>query len=227
MHGLAEIDVALAAHPEQDWLELAGPVLLARHRVRIGLDERRGRRRRPPRPVRRSRSGRSVEGADPEGPASPTGGGARLARASLALADAIRADVARAVAGACHGSNRCSGAWPRPTRTSDAPGAVLRRPVRARRRRGRPGWPYPRAGPGGLLVLAFASQASISIFQWGGGALAPGLPRALRPVRGRDRALLGATSAGNAVALSLAGSLVDRSGAREPLMWAGSSAVDC
>ena len=100
MHGLAEIDVALAAHPEQDWLELAGPVLLARHSVRIGLDSDEAAAA-----VRRAQyvaaaAGDALEGGDPEGPAIAHLAeelGTRERRS--ALADAIRADVARAVAG--------------------------------------------------------------------------------------------------------------------------------
>ena len=68
-------------------------------------------------------------------------------------------------------------------------------------------------------MLAFASQASISIFQWGGGALAPALQERFDLSAAGIGALLGATSAGNAVALVLAGGVVDRSGARKPLMW--------
>ena len=215
MHGLAEIDVALATQPEADWLELAGPVLLVRHSARIGLDSGE-----TAAAVRRAQyvaaaAGDPLEGGgDPDGPAIAHLAeelGTRERRS--ALADAIRADVARAVAGRLprvESVLRRLGRARRRPRAHLAP--VLRRPVRARRGSGI-ALPESRHSSG-LLVLAFASQASISIFQWGGGALAPALQdRSISPRPGSG-ALLGATSAGNAVALVLAGSVVDRLRAR-------------
>jgi sugar phosphate permease len=70
-------------------------------------------------------------------------------------------------------------------------------------------------------VLAFASQASLSIVQWGGGALAPALQERFDLSAAGIGALLGATSAGNAAALVLAGGVIDRSGPRRPLMLGG------
>jgi MFS family permease len=72
-----------------------------------------------------------------------------------------------------------------------------------------------------LLVLAVASQASISVASWGLGALGP----ELRDEFGLSAAALGALLAagfiGNAVILVPAGTLVDRIGPRRPLIVGG------
>ena len=70
-------------------------------------------------------------------------------------------------------------------------------------------------------MLAFASQASLSIVQWGGSALAPALQERFDLSAAGLGALLGATSAGNALVLVLAGGIVDRYGPRRPLVLGG------
>ena len=81
----------------------------------------------------------------------------------------------------------------------------------------------PARGTTRLLVLALACQASISIVQWGLGVIAPDLQAALRPQRGEPRRAHQRDGFGNAVALIAAGVIVDRSGPRKPLLYAGSA----
>ena len=96
---LRDVDLALASHPEADWPALAGPVLLGRLRGRVGVDEQEALGA-----VRRASylaaaAGDPGDGDDPDGPAVRLIAdelGSRERR--LALADAVRADAARAVA---------------------------------------------------------------------------------------------------------------------------------
>jgi MFS family permease len=81
----------------------------------------------------------------------------------------------------------------------------------------------PARDPRRLLVLALACQASISIVQWGLGVIAPDLQERYGLTAASLGALVNATALGNAVALIAAGALVDRSGPRRPLLFAGST----
>jgi hypothetical protein len=96
---LRDIDLALASYPEAEWPELAGPPLLARLEPHLGLD-----RDEVDGAVRRAQylaaaAGDPHDGDDPDGPAV-----AFLAEEldtrdrRSSLADAVRGDVARAVA---------------------------------------------------------------------------------------------------------------------------------
>jgi MFS family permease len=78
-------------------------------------------------------------------------------------------------------------------------------------------------GTGRLLVLALACQASISIVQWGLGVIAPDLQERYGLSAASLGALINATALGNAVALMAAGVIVDRSGPRRPLLYAGTA----
>jgi MFS family permease len=81
----------------------------------------------------------------------------------------------------------------------------------------------PPRGETRLLVLALACQASISIVQWGLGVIAPDLQEQYDLSAASLGALVNATAFGNAVALMVAGVIVDRSGPRKPLLYAGSA----
>jgi MFS family permease len=81
----------------------------------------------------------------------------------------------------------------------------------------------PVRGATRLLVLALACQASISIVQWGLGVIAPDLQSRYGLSAASLGALVNATALGNAVALMAAGVIVDRSGPRKPLLYAGSA----
>ncbi len=81
----------------------------------------------------------------------------------------------------------------------------------------------PARGTTRLLVLALACQASISIVQWGLGVIAPDLQERYDLSAASLGALINATAFGNAVALIAAGVIVDRSGPRKPLLYAGSA----
>jgi MFS family permease len=81
----------------------------------------------------------------------------------------------------------------------------------------------PARGTTRLLVLALACQASISIVQWGLGVIAPDLQERYDLSAASLGALVNATAFGNAVALMVAGVIVDRSGPRKPLLYAGSA----
>jgi MFS family permease len=84
--------------------------------------------------------------------------------------------------------------------------------------------PLPRTrGTTRLLTLALACQASISIVQWGLGVIAPDLQARYDLSAASLGALVNATAFGNAVALIAAGVIVDRSGPRKPLLYAGSA----
>jgi hypothetical protein len=96
---LADVDLALASYPEERWPELAGPVLLARLETRIGVtsDETSA-------AVRRAQylaaaAGDPRDGDDPDGPAVALVADELATRERRsALADAVRSDLARAVA---------------------------------------------------------------------------------------------------------------------------------
>ena len=74
-----------------------------------------------------------------------------------------------------------------------------------------------------LLVFAIACQASISIVQWGLGALGPDLADRYHLSQASLGLLINATAFGNAFALIPAGGLVDRIGPRRPLLLAGTA----
>jgi MFS family permease len=78
-------------------------------------------------------------------------------------------------------------------------------------------------GTARLLALALACQAAISIVQWGLGVIAPDLQARYGLSAAGLGALVNATAFGNAVALIVAGVVVDRSGPRVPLLLAGSA----
>jgi hypothetical protein len=96
---LRDIDLALASFAEAEWPALAGPVLLGRLETRVGIDdgERVG-------AVRRAQylaaaHGDPHDGDDPDGPAVAFLADELESRERRsALADAVRADLARAVA---------------------------------------------------------------------------------------------------------------------------------
>ena len=71
-------------------------------------------------------------------------------------------------------------------------------------------------------MLALACQAAVSIVQWGLAVIAPDLQARYDLTAASLGALVNATALGNAVALMAAGVIVDRSGPRGPLLWAGS-----
>ncbi len=81
----------------------------------------------------------------------------------------------------------------------------------------------PVRGTTRLLTLALACQASISIVQWGLGVIGPDLQARYDLSAASLGALVNATAFGNAVALMAAGVIVDRSGPRRPLLYAGSA----
>jgi hypothetical protein len=96
---LRDIDLALASYPEADWVALAGPVLLAPLRERVGIDEDEAWGA-----VRRA-SYLAAAGGDPhEGDAQDGPAVRELAEElhtrerALALADAARAELGRATA---------------------------------------------------------------------------------------------------------------------------------
>lgn len=96
---LRDIDLALASYPEAEWAGLAGPVLLVRHRELVGVDEHEafGAVRRAT--YLAAAAGDPNEGDDPDGPAVASLAAELDSRERRqALADAVRADVARAVA---------------------------------------------------------------------------------------------------------------------------------
>jgi MFS family permease len=72
-----------------------------------------------------------------------------------------------------------------------------------------------------ILGLAIASQASLSIVQWGIGALGPDLESHYGMSAAALGALLQAAAVGNALALILAGGLVDQQGVRVPMIVGG------
>ncbi len=78
-----------------------------------------------------------------------------------------------------------------------------------------------------LIVLAVASQASISIASWGLGALGPDLKEAFHLSAAGLGAILAAGFIGNALILIPAGTLVDRSGPRRPLIAGGLASGAC
>jgi MFS family permease len=75
--------------------------------------------------------------------------------------------------------------------------------------------------PRRLLALALTSQLTVSIVQWGGGALGPDLMHRYHLSAAGLGALLSAGAVGNALALIVAGGVIDRIGARRPLIAGG------
>ena len=96
---LRDIDLALASYPEEEWTQLAAPVLLGRLEPRMGVsdDEVSG-------AVRRAQylaaaSGDPHDGDDPDGPAVAfLAAELETRERRTVLADCVRADLARAVA---------------------------------------------------------------------------------------------------------------------------------
>ena len=82
---------------------------------------------------------------------------------------------------------------------------------------------------GGRAVLAFAvaSQASVSVCSWGLGALVPDLAREFALTGAQVGLVLAAGSVSTAVALVPAGALVDRVGARRPLIVCALAVAAC
>jgi MFS family permease len=83
--------------------------------------------------------------------------------------------------------------------------------------------PHSARGSRRFLALALASQASVSIVQWGLGVIAPDLQHRYNLSAAGLGALVNATAFGNAIALIAAGAIVDRSGPRRPLLFGGSA----
>ena len=124
----------------------------------------------------------------------------------------------------CRARRPSCASWRRRTTIRSSPGASSARPCwplrRSRRSRSSAA---PARGTTRLLVLALACQASISIVQWGLGVIAPDLQERYDLSAASLGALINATAFGNAVALIAAGVIVDRSGPRKPLLYAGSA----
>lgn len=78
-----------------------------------------------------------------------------------------------------------------------------------------------------LIILAVASQASISIASWGLGALGPDLAETFHLSAAGLGAILAAGFIGNAIILIPAGTLVDRAGPRLPLILGGLASGAC
>src|SRR5262249_20493042 len=97
--------------------------------------------------------------------------------------------------------------------------AVLRRPLHARARR--PRRRRVRSEARTILGLAIASQASLSVVQWGLAALGPDLASHYGMSAAALGALLSAAAVGNALTLVVAGGLIDRQGVRLPLVIGG------
>ncbi len=96
---LRDIDLALASYPEAQWPELAGPALLGRLEERVGID-----RDEVAGAVRRA-TYLAAAGGDPNDGDDPSGPAVAMLAEELdtrerraALSDAVRADLARAVA---------------------------------------------------------------------------------------------------------------------------------
>ena len=154
---------------------------------------------------------------DPPSSRSPTS--CTPASARRALLDAVRAELGRATAARLPRVESVLRELVAPP--GDDPlrhlAALLRGAVRprARRRRGAD------KAQGRLLALAVACQTSVSIVQWGLGALGPDLARSYGLSAAGLGALVSATAIGNAVALVGAGVAVDRYGTRLPLIVGG------
>lgn len=96
---LRDIDLALASYPEAEWPALAGPALLGRLEPRVGIDEDElhGAVRRAQ--LLAAANGDPHDGDDPDGPAiAMLASELERRERRSALADAVRADLARAVA---------------------------------------------------------------------------------------------------------------------------------
>ena len=158
----------------------------------------------PTRGPRRARRGARERRSPPRAGRRDPGDLARATGSHLPRAAAVLRELAAPhedpqLPGACS-ARRC---WRRRPSTSE------RASLRAIRRR--------------LLALALACQASISIVQWGLGVIAPDLQQRYGLSAASLGALINATALGNAVALIAAGVIVDRSGPRMPLLYAGSA----
>ena len=97
--GLREIDIALTSYPEDEWATLAGPVLLARLRERVGIDpdESYGATRRAS--YLAAAAGDPESGDDPDGPAvHALVDELHTRERAQALCDAVRSELARATA---------------------------------------------------------------------------------------------------------------------------------
>jgi hypothetical protein len=96
---LRDIDIALASYPEDEWAALAGPVLLARLRERVGIDadESYGATRRAS--YLAAAAGDPESGDDPDGPAvHALVEELHTRERAQALFDAVRSELARATA---------------------------------------------------------------------------------------------------------------------------------
>ncbi len=207
---LRDIDIALTSYPEDEWVALAGPVLLARLRDRVGIDadESYGATRRAS--YLAAAAGDPESGDDPDGPAVlELVEELHTRERAQALFDAVRSELARATAARLprveHVLRELLAAAGRRSHAHVA--ALLRRALRLRsRRRGRRrGALDIAASPARLLGLAVACQTSISIVQWGLGALAPDLAHAYGLSAAGLGTLISATSLGNAIALVVRG----------------------
>jgi hypothetical protein len=96
---LRDIDIALTSYPEEEWVTLAGPVLLAGMRERVGIDadESYGATRRAS--YLAAAAGDPESGDDPDGPAVHALVDELHSRErAQALFDAVRSELARATA---------------------------------------------------------------------------------------------------------------------------------
>jgi hypothetical protein len=96
---LRDIDIALTSYPEEEWVALAGPVLLAGMRERVGIDpdEAYGATRRAS--YLAAAAGDPESGDDPDGPAVQALVDELHSRErAQALFDAVRSELARATA---------------------------------------------------------------------------------------------------------------------------------
>lgn len=96
---LTDVDIALASYPEEEWIALAGPVLLGRMRERIAIDpdEAYGAVRRAS--YLAAAAGDPESGDDVDGPAVLAISDELHTRdRALQLHDAVRAEYARATA---------------------------------------------------------------------------------------------------------------------------------
>jgi hypothetical protein len=96
---LRDIDIALTSYPEDEWVSLAGPVMLARLRDRVGIgaEESYGATRRAS--YLAAAAGDPESGDDPDGPAVlELVEELHTRERAQALFDAVRSELARATA---------------------------------------------------------------------------------------------------------------------------------